>query len=196
MIGNDIVDLAQARRESNWRRRGYLDKVFTLHEQQLIRTAPNPDQLVWLLWSMKESVYKLVVRRSQNRVFAPCKIACDFAGPVSDCTTGIAYYDGLYHTTSTITTHYISTIAFVAHEKPAYSHVILSFETTDFRTHHDLIRAKISQQAALLFDVTEPEIHLSKDNIGAPALSVRGNPERPISISHHGHFGAFAIGLR
>jgi phosphopantetheinyl transferase len=195
MIGNDIVDLALAKRESNWRRRGYLDKIFTPHEQQLIRTAPNPDQLVWLLWSMKESVYKLAVRRTQNRVFAPSQIACDFADPASDHTTGTAYYDGLYHTTSTITTHYISTIAFSAHEKPAYSHVILPFETTDFRAHHDLVRAKIRQQAALLFDVAEQEIHLSKDNIGAPAFAVRGSQKRPISISHHGHFGAFAISL-
>ena len=34
MIGNDIVDLDLARKESNWKRKGFLDKIFSLQEQQ------------------------------------------------------------------------------------------------------------------------------------------------------------------
>jgi hypothetical protein len=32
VIGNDIVDLALARKESNWKRPGYLNKIFTTKE--------------------------------------------------------------------------------------------------------------------------------------------------------------------
>ncbi|GAB2534574.1 4'-phosphopantetheinyl transferase family protein [Spirosoma aerophilum] len=195
MIGNDIVDLAQAKRESNWQRRGYLDKIFTPHEQQLIQTATDPDQLVWLLWSMKESVYKLAVRRTRNRVFAPGRITCELAGPVSKCSTGFVYYEEWYHTISTLTSTYVSTIAFSADDIPVYNQVILPFETTSVLAQQDMIRKKIRQHAARLFNLDDQEIHLRKDSIGAPVIMVRGAGERPVSLSHHGHFGAFVISL-
>ena len=37
MIGNDVVDLELAKKESNWQRRGFLSKIFTKNEQRLIR---------------------------------------------------------------------------------------------------------------------------------------------------------------
>jgi hypothetical protein len=33
MIGNDVVDLALAQKESNWKRKGFLNKLFTSVEQ-------------------------------------------------------------------------------------------------------------------------------------------------------------------
>jgi lactate dehydrogenase-like 2-hydroxyacid dehydrogenase len=35
-IGNDIVDLALARKESNWKRPGYLNKIFTTNNFSFI----------------------------------------------------------------------------------------------------------------------------------------------------------------
>ena len=63
MIGNDIVDLKKASRESNWRRRGFLDKVFSPTEQKFIEEASDKNKVVWLLWSMKEAAYKAHQRR-------------------------------------------------------------------------------------------------------------------------------------
>jgi len=64
MLGNDIVDLDLAKTQSNWRRKNYLDKIFTTEEQLLISSAKRPDEMVWLLWSMKESAYKIYNRKS------------------------------------------------------------------------------------------------------------------------------------
>ena len=36
MVGNDLVDLQIAKSQSNWRRKGFLEKQFTIKEQQLI----------------------------------------------------------------------------------------------------------------------------------------------------------------
>ncbi|MHA7057438.1 4'-phosphopantetheinyl transferase superfamily protein [Aquimarina sp. M1] len=58
MIGNDIIDLKLAAVQSNWQRKGWLNKVFTASEQQRIWYAKNPGQMVWKLWSMKEATYK------------------------------------------------------------------------------------------------------------------------------------------
>ena len=35
MIGNDVVDLRRALVESNWKRKGFLTKVFSDSEQQI-----------------------------------------------------------------------------------------------------------------------------------------------------------------
>jgi phosphopantetheinyl transferase (holo-ACP synthase) len=74
MIGNDVVDLVLARKESNWKRKGFLHKLFTTFEQELIQKAPNQEEMVWILWSIKESVYKAYQRIHFNEGFYPIKI--------------------------------------------------------------------------------------------------------------------------
>lgn len=74
MIGNDVVDLATAKKESNWKRKGFLAKLFTITEQELIKNAINPEEMVWILWSIKESTYKAYQRIQFNRGFYPIKI--------------------------------------------------------------------------------------------------------------------------
>lgn len=76
MIGNDIVDLALARKESNWLRKGFLDKIFTQEEQLLISNSPNPENMVWNLWSRKEAVYKIYNRQTQIRTYNPIQLVC------------------------------------------------------------------------------------------------------------------------
>ncbi|KGO94723.1 4'-phosphopantetheinyl transferase family protein [Flavobacterium subsaxonicum] len=76
MIGNDVVDIIQSRKESNWQRRGFLDKLFTISEQQLINHHPDPETMVWLLWSMKESAYKIYNRQTGIRAFIPLQLEC------------------------------------------------------------------------------------------------------------------------
>ena len=41
MIGNDIVDIAEAKKDSNWQRSRFLDKLFTSKEQQLVHQSKN-----------------------------------------------------------------------------------------------------------------------------------------------------------
>ena len=76
MIGNDLVDLKLANIQSNWQRKGFLDKLFTPKEQEYILNADNPFETVWLLWSMKESAYKAYLQIYGCRFFAPKKLAC------------------------------------------------------------------------------------------------------------------------
>ena len=76
MIGNDIVDLALAKIQSNWKRVGYLDKIFTVSEKKLIQNSKNQEITVWELWSRKEAVYKIYNRLTNERVFNPLQIEC------------------------------------------------------------------------------------------------------------------------
>lgn len=196
MIGNDIVDLAQARQDSNWRRKGFLDKIFTPHEQQLIQGATDPDCLVWLLWSMKESTYKLAVRRTKNRIFAPAKIACSLNEITESSAEGIVLYADSYQTHSVITAHYIVTVAFAANLSPVYSQVIIPLDTTSYQAHHELLSVRIRQHGSVLFRAPENKIHIHKDSLGIPVLAIGNSITVPISISHHGFYGAYVIGLK
>lgn len=74
MIGNDVVDLILAKKESNWKRKGYLDKLFSNTDQDFIKNANNQDEMVWMLWSIKESTYKAYQRICYNQGFYPLKI--------------------------------------------------------------------------------------------------------------------------
>lgn len=76
MIGNDVIDLALARSQSNWKRRGFVDKLFTENEKALISEAPDPEIAIWSLWSRKEAVYKIYNRQTGIRAFIPLKINC------------------------------------------------------------------------------------------------------------------------
>lgn len=90
MIGNDVVDLALARKESNWKRKGFLDKIFTKTEQIQISSSEYPEIMVWSLWSKKEAVYKIYNRKSGIRTFIPMQIECFETGIV--CCYGTDYY--------------------------------------------------------------------------------------------------------
>lgn len=76
MIGNDVIDLKLAREESNWKRKGFLDKLFTKDEQNLIFLAEIPEIMVWNLWSRKEAVYKIYHRQTKIRAFIPKELEC------------------------------------------------------------------------------------------------------------------------
>ncbi|MBD2755584.1 4'-phosphopantetheinyl transferase family protein [Spirosoma validum] len=196
MIGNDIVDLAQACRESNWRRKGFLAKVFTDSEQQLIQSSSNPDVLVWLLWSMKESAYKVIVRETGQRFFAPQKLACHYANIQTNMAEGSVFYQKTYATKSIITTHYVASVAFPENPDQVFTHEIVTFDRTNYQHQHTRIREKINQHYVTLFPNAGSNIHIRKDKTGTPTLTgsdLSGKTiHKPISLSHHGHYGAFA----
>lgn len=110
MIGNDVVDLEQAAKDSNWKRKGYLDKIYTHQEQQLFLNSPNASQIVWTLWTMKEAAYKIYSREKNIRIFAPTSLVCselDFSKH-----TGVVKVDNkTYYTKSYLSKSYIHTLA-------------------------------------------------------------------------------------
>lgn len=113
MIGNDLVDLEQAAIDSNWTRRGYLDKIYTSQEQELIMKSADPTQMVWLFWSMKEAAYKIYSRQTGIRKYAPISLVCSKVSSLSkDSIEGIVKVDNIcYFTKSTIKKEYIHTLA-------------------------------------------------------------------------------------
>jgi phosphopantetheinyl transferase (holo-ACP synthase) len=108
MIGNDIVDLALAQKESNWRRKGFLDKIFSSSEQLLILNSENPEIMVWNLWSRKEAAYKIYNRQTGIRGFFPLQLVCNYENSIH----GTVFIDGFrYYTQTEVCKEFIHTIA-------------------------------------------------------------------------------------
>ncbi|HAH55906.1 MAG TPA: phosphopantetheinyl transferase [Flavobacterium sp.] len=159
MIGNDIIDLALAQKESHWKRRGFLDKIFTQNEQFLILNAKNPAIMVWNLWSRKEAVYKIYNRQTDIRGYFPLQLECSDMAIIDGFTFGkVVIKNQIYFTKTEINSDFIHTIAV---ENVQYFDAIKTLEN----------RQNIQKMNRI------------PDYIEAANLSIK-----PVSISHHGRF--------
>jgi phosphopantetheinyl transferase (holo-ACP synthase) len=112
MIGNDIIDLDLAKQESNWQRKGYLNKIMTSSEQALIYNSADPNVMVWFLWSLKEAAYKIYNRQTQIRGYIPLRLECKMlncSGTYHYAKVNCGNYENW--TQSIITNSYIDTMA-------------------------------------------------------------------------------------
>jgi phosphopantetheinyl transferase (holo-ACP synthase) len=112
VIGNDVIDLALAKKESNWKRKGFLDKIFTPKEQSHILKSQNPETTVWNLWSRKEAAYKIYNRQTQVMAYIPIQLECFDLGQKDGAIYGKVICHGkTYFTKSILNPEYIETIA-------------------------------------------------------------------------------------
>ncbi len=184
MIGNDIVDLNLARTQSNWKKRGFLERQFTKKEQEEIFKSENPFLKVWLFWSMKESAYKSYTQQHKKRFFAPQKFECTLT---EDALGTVIFDDNIFYTTTFFNTFYIHSIAKETPKELIFFSAIVSPITLD----RDLKR-KLTEKSGISFE----KIEKRKSSIGAPSFY---HQEKLLtsscSISHHGNYGAFAFTL-
>lgn len=159
MIGNDIVDLTLARKESHWKREGFLDKIFTKREQLLILNAQHPEHMVWNLWSSKEAAYKIYNRQTGIRGFIPLQLECYDLKIINGIILGkVVCNNIIYYTKTEMLEEYIHTIA------------VTRMEDFDAVQH---------------FENTST---IQKTN-GIPNwFDTEKSVLKPVSISHHGRF--------
>lgn len=159
MIGNDIVDLVLAQKESNWKRKGFLDKIFTKKEQKLIFSAENPTVIVWSLWSMKEAGYKIYNRQTLIRGYFPMQLKCFDLEFINGIAFGkVVIKNKIYFTKTEITAKFINTIA-----------VENVNDFDEIKTFKNRKHIKMSDGIPSFFET-------------------ENSMPRPASISHHGKF--------
>lgn len=159
MIGNDIVDLVQSRKDSNWRRRGFITKIFNENEQLVIANSYDQEILVWLFWSMKEAAYKIWNRETGKRKYTPNKLACSLVERSCGTAAGEVVCEGNHYYTKTIVC-------------PDFIHTI-AVRVLDHLDH--------------VVEIKRCEI--VKDPLGLPSIAMEGRKElMPVSISNHGRF--------
>lgn len=170
MIGNDIIDLRLADQESNWQRKGFLSKIFTAAEQEMICQASMPSDMVWLLWSCKEAAYKIVNRISNNRIYNPSKFGCALSEEKGNTISGKVLYEARNY-------------PFISYRDNSYIHTIA--------VSHDIFINRIG-----IYTGTHLPAHLFttgnslvKNQDGIPYfMNCCTYSTTPVSISHHGNY--------
>ncbi|EDM36622.1 hypothetical protein PBAL39_25180 [Pedobacter sp. BAL39] len=187
-IGIDIVDLLQARKESNWQRSGFLEKLFNTEERELIQQANDPERMVWLLWTMKESAYKIYSREFQWHAFAPGQLSCSLLSISSDCATGqVSCRNENYHTQTILSRDLIHTIAFSdtgTHDNRGIDHDGAACDDSSADKNTGL--AKDIQTAAGMAKKVRVLILKNQDE------SKSYRKTKPATVSHHGRYLALA----
>ena len=178
MLGNDIVDLQLAKTQSNWHRKGYLDKIFTLEEQDAILNAKNPNTMVWLFWSMKEAVYKIFNRQTLERFYSPQKFECKIFFLDDDTAEGLVAYNGItYFTKSDLSQNFIYTLS--STKTPN-----LEKFTTKYLPNSANYKQLLKQEFG---------INVQKNLFGIPEIiDFELGTKKLASISHHGRYLAIA----
>lgn len=190
MIGNDIIDLKLASIQSNWKRKGFLDKVFTKHEQELIFDSINPFKMVWTLWSMKESAYKIYVQKHNNRFFAPKKIQCQLTSKTNGL---VIIYNEEYITSSVFDANFIYTTATLNNDRSFINNHFKitndSYSIQHYECYERLILVLIEK-----LGIQKQGIYIKKNKLGVPKIYQDAKQLKPsFSITHHGNYGGYSI---
>lgn len=179
MIGNDIVDLKLASRQSNWQRKGWLQKVFVPQEIEDILCSDNPDLLVWEFWSRKEATYKAHQRRfGCEPQYIPQKIRCDLKNKV--IVNGHSY-----QTITKRTEYFVYSVATVSNIE--YRSEIHHSSYNSRTLIEKIIRQKLGKSLMVSFEKDANRIPVLKTN--------RRLSEIPFSITNHGQYAAYAIAI-
>lgn len=191
MIGNDLVDLKLAAKQSNWQRKGFLDKLFTSKEQEYILNSSDSFKTVWLLWSMKESAYKAYLQIHGDRFFAPKNLACHL---ISKNKGTVLINNELFYTKSEIGEGFIYTVAFSEKYNNNFLNDCFRFELQDFETQHSKTYQKVLVAFARKLKLPVGKLSIRKNTLGIPQL-FQGEKymKNSFSLTHHGQFGAFSI---
>ncbi|MGF1554933.1 4'-phosphopantetheinyl transferase family protein [Paucihalobacter sp.] len=188
MIGNDIVSLDFAKNSKNWKNQRFLDKLFTKTEQNVIKLAQNPFVEIWKLWSLKESAYKLYVQRFNQRFYAPIQFECNF---FKDEVT-VSKEDFLCNTKTLQNENYVFSIAF-QETVEVYSDCI-KLKYSNYKYQSATTTLELKKAVSKHFNIAVQHLNVCKSEIGIPKIYFY-NQVLPvdISLSHHGHYGAFSL---
>ena len=190
MIGNDIVDLEFAKHNSRWREQRFLDKLFSKEEQDFILSDGNRFQNIWRLWSMKESAYKIISRADGIVRFNPKDFCCF----TTNATKGnVVFENKSIPTISQSTENFIQTTACL---EQRYISEVFQFLNSDIIIQHQQSKEQAVKAYAQWMSLPQKTLAIVKNGNGVPQFYSNGRLlKAQISLTHHGHFGAFAIAV-
>lgn len=217
--GNDIVALKGINRQRTNHFRFY-SKILSVSEQELYFQegfAEMPfEKYVWLLWSIKESIYKYQKRVLPDLVFSPAKISIREINPPyshinknfaaiqwenKNCESHEELYQCVIHFESEI--FYSRSkicddlIASVVHNNDTFKDVwwgIKSINHTDYENQSKEVRIFILNRLNFMLQPNYNQLSIAKNRLGCPVV-LMGNTEMniPVSLAHHDQFVAYSF---
>ena len=220
--GNDIVALkAIDKQRTNLPR--FYSKILSLSEQALYYRqgfGEMPfEKFVWLLWSVKESVYKYMKRSMPALVFSPTKIIIQGIDPPYRRTITIfgdtqwenksngsceEFYKGIIIVDSEIfyfrSKIHLELISTIVSNDENFEDIWWGIKTIDHAAYDNQsksVRAFILNKLNFILPGSNDNLSIGKCPSGYPVL-LKGAKEMniPVSFAHHDHFIAYSFLLR
>ena len=179
MIGNDIVDLEVARKNSKSANSRFLKKVFSEEEIEIIQNSDDPELVLWQLWSMKEAAYKAHQRNfGFPKILNPIKYQCRPEEEVVQIDKAV------YHIATSITSEYL------------HSYTPSEDFHIKFLQNQENLETEIAQSISEANLLEPGQIIYYKNAKHLPVYRLQNSSEAlPISLSHHGKFAAIIFPL-
>lgn len=217
--GNDIIALRAIDRKRTKQERFY-SKILSFSEVELYYhnvSATLPfENFIWLVWSIKESVYKYQKRNFPDLIFSPGKIIIETINFPNKCTA-TEFGTGQYENNSFGEEEFYSckacfgTKVFYSRSK-VYHELIYTvvndsnkFENTwwgikfiddaDYISQSSEVRSFVLNKLNSFFP--NDNLRIEKREVGYPILlKEKKEQDLPISFTHHDHFVAYSFILR
>ncbi|HEY5370643.1 MAG TPA: 4'-phosphopantetheinyl transferase superfamily protein [Hanamia sp.] len=213
-LGNDIVALRSVDKQRTSQFRFY-SKILSSSEQEFYHQpqfAEMPfENYVWLLWSVKESVYKYLKRAFPNLVFSPTKIIIqkieippvllmtksediqwENTGNDKELYSGKVIYESkIFYFQSKINKDWIAT---VVNEDEKFYNVFWGIQSIDNAGYYYQSKAARTLLLKKINSFFPGDLHVDKTPVGYPVI-LKGiqNMHIPVSLAHHGHFVAYSF---
>lgn len=213
--GNDIVALQLIDVERT-RKKSFYSKILSSQEillyPQVYANSISFEHYVWLLWSVKESVYKFCKRNDPQLLFSPTSInllQLDLPIAQQAITGGITAYEGLsfsketcycsqvnygtgiWYARSFITNELIFT---VVNDEDNFQQIywgVRAVENEVYETQAEAVRSFTIEKLRKIFP--SDDLCIEKNAAGYPEIAEF--PQIKISFAHHGKFVAYSLKL-
>jgi phosphopantetheinyl transferase (holo-ACP synthase) len=211
--GNDIIALKTINIARTKQQKFYRKIISAsekdLYDRQFSDNLPL-DVFVWLLWSVKESVYKYLQRITPGLVFSPTKItinqlvlpACNFVeqfeghGFNEDSVYKgvINFGEHMFYSRSVISEEFIFS---VVNSTDHFEHIrwgIQLIHSSDPDAQSKAVREFLIKALSPLFRGSD--LLVDKSQYGYPIILKDGvEIPLPVSLAHHGHYVGYSIAV-
>lgn len=186
MVGNDIVDVSEAKRASNWQRPRFLEKIFTSKEQCLIQNSKDPFTLVWRLWSIKEAAYKLYTQIYPSRFYNPKGFECELKNSHSK----VVFKNFKCYVQTKTTSEYIISEARLGDCEMTSKILLLKDKNSESQS--EFLKVKLLDRISEDYNLALSNLNFNKSEFGIPTVNFNSETLN-VSLTHHGNYGAIAI---
>jgi len=186
MVGNDIVDIQEAKKNSNWQRTRFLEKLFTTRERHLISNSKDSFLMVWRLWSMKEAAYKLYTQLHPSRFYNPKAFEC----VIENTSRSVIYKDFECCVETKVTSNYIISEARINPSRMTSQTILFSGDNSENKSA--VLKARLLEMISTANDISITCLNFSKSEFGIPTVNYKSKSIN-VSLTHHGNYGAIAI---
>jgi len=198
MVGNDVVDLADADARIGARHPRFDKRAFAPGERRGIEAAGGESSLRWILWAAKESAFKVAKQHDSATVFSPSRFVVELDGALRG---RVRHGKDVYPVRVTRRGDYVHAVATGPRGDPERVLAGVRRVAGDADGGGD---GALSSRAVRAFAVAEiaPRIKTPADSMRIerrgriPRLVHRdGRHAADVSLSHHGRFIAYACAL-